>query len=82
MCTLPGRTYHAVRNTGKNFAVAINYEMEDAPEEPLSYKWCIKGRTKCGPEVLTWANFMRLQESGSLDQDITPASNNEDTILP
>jgi hypothetical protein len=48
MCTLPGHTSHAVRNIGKNFAVAINYEMEGTLEEPLGYKCCIKGRIKCG----------------------------------
>ncbi|EOA82036.1 uncharacterized protein SETTUDRAFT_23287 [Exserohilum turcica Et28A] len=59
MCTLPGRTYHAVRNTGKNFAVAINYEFEDAPDQPLEYRWCSKGRTKCGSTALTMEDFQR-----------------------
>jgi hypothetical protein len=38
MCTLPGCTYHAVRNTRKNFTVAIYYKTEGTPEEPLRYK--------------------------------------------
>ena len=37
LVTLPGRVYHEVRNTGKNFAMAINYELQDAPNEPANY---------------------------------------------
>ena len=58
MCTLPGRTYHAVRNDGRNFAVAINFEFEDAPDQPTDYNWCKKGKYSCGEHVLTLHDFL------------------------
>jgi hypothetical protein len=58
LVTLPGRVYHEVRNTGRNFAMAINYEFADAPDEPADYVWCERGKGKCGQEVLTLANFV------------------------
>ena len=37
LVTLPGRVYYEVRNTGKNFAAAINYEFQDAPDDLEDY---------------------------------------------
>jgi hypothetical protein len=48
LVTLPGRIYHQVWNTGRNFAIAINYEFPDAPDEPVDYVWCENGERKCG----------------------------------
>lgn len=42
MCTLPGRTYYAVRNTGKNFAVAI---ITNSRMHPIS-RWSTDGAPK------------------------------------
>ncbi|KAI4940767.1 hypothetical protein J4E91_011254 [Alternaria rosae] len=58
LVTLPGRVYHEVRNTGKNFAAAINYEFTDAPDDPADYVWCEAGQSKCGKNVLTRQSFM------------------------
>jgi hypothetical protein len=58
LVTLPGRVYHEVRNTGRNFAMAINYEFADAPDEPADYVWCERGKGNCGQDVLTRANFL------------------------
>jgi hypothetical protein len=75
MCTLPGRTYHAVRNTGKNFAVAINFEYEDAPDQPVEYAWCTK--KNCGPDVPTLEDFMPIQDGSPSIEDIITISDNE-----
>jgi hypothetical protein len=63
-CTIPGLVYHAVCNTGPNFAVAENYEFPDAPEQPINYAWCRqgKGRDKCGDHVLTLRSFLYRPE--------------------
>jgi hypothetical protein len=58
LVTLPGRVYHEVRNTGMNFAIAINYEFTDAPDDPTDYMWCESGEKKCGRNVLTRQSFM------------------------
>jgi hypothetical protein len=62
LVTLPGRVYHEVRNTGRNFAMAINYEFADAPDEPADYVWCERGKGKCGQEVLTLATSYLLPQ--------------------
>jgi hypothetical protein len=48
LVTLPGRVYHEVWNTGRNIAMAINYELPDAPDKPANYVWCESGEGKCG----------------------------------
>ncbi|RAQ98941.1 JmjC-domain-containing protein [Stemphylium lycopersici] len=58
LVTLPGRVYHEVRNTGMNFAIAINYEFTDAPDDPTDYMWCESGERKCGRNVLTRQSFV------------------------
>ncbi|CAI9635563.1 unnamed protein product, partial [Alternaria burnsii] len=58
LVTLPGRVYHEVRNTGMNFAIAINYEFIDAPDDPTDYVWCESGERKCGRNVLTRQSFV------------------------
>jgi hypothetical protein len=62
MCTLPGPTYHAVRNIGKKFAIAINYEYPGTAETSHSYKWCKKGKYRCGKLVLTQQSFLFRRE--------------------
>jgi hypothetical protein len=58
LVTLPGRVYHEVRNTGKNFAAVSNYEFTDTPDDPAGYAWCENGERKCGRNVLTRQSFM------------------------
>ncbi|CAN9209539.1 unnamed protein product [Alternaria alternata] len=58
LVTLLGRVYHEVRNTGMNFAIAINYEFTDAPDDPTDYIWCESGERKCGRNVLTRQSFV------------------------
>ena len=73
LVTLPGRVYHEVRNTGKNFAMAINYELPDAPDEPANYVWCESGKRKCGQNVLTHANFVPTPSDRAFNtKDKTP----------
>jgi hypothetical protein len=73
LVTLPGRVYHEVRNTGRNFAIAINYEFLDAPDEPVDYVWCENGERKCGQGVLTHASFMPTTSDRAFDtEDETP----------
>ncbi|RMZ74108.1 transcription factor jumonji [Pyrenophora seminiperda CCB06] len=76
LVTLPGRIYHEVRNVGKNFAAAINYELTDAPEDPTDYIWCERGERKCGRNVLTRQSFMPDFAGRSMDtEDGTPLTN-------
>jgi hypothetical protein len=76
MVTLPGRVYHEVRNTGMNFAVAINYEFTGAPDDPADYVWCENGERKCGRNVLTRQNFMPERGDRTMDtKDETPLTN-------
>jgi hypothetical protein len=69
LVTLPGRIYHEVRNTGRNFAMAINYEFPDAPDEPAGYVWCENGEGKCGQGVLTRASFMPTTSDRAFDTE-------------
>jgi hypothetical protein len=69
LVTLPGRVYHEVRNTGMNFAVAINYEFTDDPEDPADYVWCENGERKCGRNVLTRQSFMPECGDRTMDSD-------------
>jgi hypothetical protein len=70
ICTLAG-TYHQVKNSGKNFAVSINFELDQWPDEPVDYTWCRSGARNYGSQALTKANFrlplnhQRRQNSGS-----------------
>lgn len=41
-----------------NFAIAINYEFTDAPNNLADYVWCENGEKKCGRKVLTRQSFM------------------------
>ena len=76
LVTLPGRVYHEVRNTGKNFAAAINYEFTDAPDDPTGYVWCENGERKCGRNVLTRQSFMPELADRTMDtEDETPLRN-------
>ena len=76
LVTLPGRVYHEVRNTGRNFAAAINYEFPDAPDDPVDYVWCEAGQSKCGKNVLTRQSFMPdvAARVMSLDDETSPTS--------
>jgi hypothetical protein len=69
MVTLPGFTYHQVRNTGANFAIAINYEFPDAPMSPSDYRWCIRGPRRCGPNAVRLRDFQ--------GPEVTSSSTNE-----
>ena len=69
LVTLLGRVYHEVRNTGKNFAAAINYEFADAPDDPADYVWSEKGERKCGRNVLTRQSFMPDVANQAMDSD-------------
>jgi hypothetical protein len=51
--------YHQVKNTGKNFAVAINFELSQWPDEPMNYTWCRRGLRNCGQNALTMEDFQR-----------------------
>jgi hypothetical protein len=73
LVTLPGRVYHEVRNTGRNIAMAINYELPDAPDEPADYVWCESGEGECGRDVLTRASFIPTpSDRTSSTKDGTP----------
>ncbi|CAN9245675.1 unnamed protein product [Alternaria alternata] len=69
LVTLPGRVYHEVRNTGMNFAIAINYEFIDAPDDPADYTWCESGERKCGRNVLTRQSFVPDFAEPVMDSD-------------
>lgn len=79
-CTMPGRVYHAVSNTGCNFAIAQNFEFPDAPEVPVNYKWCQrgKGRKSCGEQVMTLQDY-RFQTK-PMEGDIANAQESRDAM--
>jgi hypothetical protein len=54
-------------------AMAINYELPDAPDEPADYVWCESGEGKCGRDVLTRASFIPTpSDQASSTEDGTP----------
>ena len=44
---------------------------DTVPDQPLEYRWCVKGRTKCGSITPTIEDFQR---SIVEDSDTTPSS--------
>jgi hypothetical protein len=83
LVTVPGPTYHEVRNAGPNFAVAINYEYLGASDKPEGYIWCQKGSSKCGENALTLEDFSpTISEEARLVDRTSHATGTEVIVIP
>jgi len=64
-------TYHQVKNCGKNFTVAINFEFELGSSMPKDYQWCTKS---CGQNILTEKDFQIPSNNEKASQPLTQHS--------